>query len=63
MVNLLEKKIEKCLPLQEKANIIIFEGKHIGENGVVNEVKDKVANVKIGNRNIDILIKQILVVE
>ena len=32
------RKIEKCLPLKEKANVIVFEGKHAGEKGSIEKL-------------------------
>ena len=63
LINLLEKKIEKCVPLKEKAKVIIFDGKHAGERGIINSIKNKTAEIKIGNNDVDILIKQLMVVE
>ena len=63
LVNLLEKKLEKCVPLQEKAKVIVFEGKHAGEKGTINKLKDKTAEIKMEDGKVDILIKQLMVVE
>ena len=63
LINLLEGKIEKCIALGEKANVIVFKGKHAGEKGVVSGIKGNVAEVKIDGKNVEILIKQLMVVE
>jgi ribosomal protein S4E len=63
LVNLLENKIEEVIPLQEKAKAIIFEGKHTGETGVINKIKNQTAEVKIGNKNVNILIKQLMAIK
>ncbi len=63
LINLLEKKIEKCLPMKEKAKVLVFEGKHAGEKGVIDKLKDKTAEIKMEDRTVDILIKQLMVVE
>ncbi len=63
LINLLEKKLEKCIPLQEKAKVLVFEGKHAGEKGVIDKLKDKTAEIKMEDRTVDILIKQLMVVE
>ncbi|MCX6746846.1 MAG: S4 domain-containing protein [Candidatus Pacearchaeota archaeon] len=65
LINLKEGKIEKCLPLKEKAEVIVFAGKHSGKKGVINKLnlKDKTAEIKIEDREINILINQLMVVE
>lgn len=65
VVNLKEKKIQKCLPFKEKAKVIIFSGKHIGKNGEIESLnpEEKIAKVKIDNKEINILIKQLMVIE
>jgi small subunit ribosomal protein S4e len=63
LINLLEKKLEKCIPLAEKAKVIVFEGKHAGETGVIDKLTDKTAEIKREDGKVDILIKQLMVVE
>jgi len=65
LINLKEGKIEKCFPLKEKAKIIVFAGKHSGEKGIVSEIKpkSKIIEVNISGEKINILIKQLMVVE
>ncbi len=63
LINLLEKKIESIIPLEEKAKAIVLEGKHAGETGTIHKLKDKTAEVKIGDKNVEILIKQLMVVK
>lgn len=65
LVNLKEKKIEKCLPLKEKAKIIIFAGKHAGKTGVIEklDLDKKMAKVSNKKGTINVLIKQLMVVE
>ncbi len=65
IVNLKEGKIEKCLPLKEKAKIIIFAGKHIGKSGEIEKLnlEEKTARIKISGKEINILINQLMVVE
>lgn len=60
-----EGKIEKCLPLKEKVNVIVVAGKHAGKRGVINkmESKRKMAELDVGKRKINVLIKQIMVIE
>jgi len=65
LINLKDKKIEKHLPLKEKSNIIVFEGKHAGKKGKVNKInhEKKMAEIKIDKKIINVLLKQLMVVE
>ncbi|MDP2672529.1 MAG: hypothetical protein Q8O84_01830 [Nanoarchaeota archaeon] len=38
VINFKDKKIEKCLPLKEKSNAIIFAGKHSGKIGQIEKI-------------------------
>jgi len=64
-INLKEEKIEKCLPLREKAKVIVFAGKHIGKKGEIMKLnlEEKTVKVKTGEREINILINQLMVIE
>jgi small subunit ribosomal protein S4e len=57
--------ITKCLPLKEGSNVIVFAGKHSGVRGVITKIKPekKMAELSLGNKKINVLIKQIMVVE
>ena len=59
------KKPIKCLDLKEKANVIIFAGKHAGKKGVIEKLipERKMAKLKIGENSINVLIKQLMVTE
>ncbi|OGJ13068.1 hypothetical protein A3K82_03440 [Candidatus Pacearchaeota archaeon RBG_19FT_COMBO_34_9] len=65
VVSLKERKIEKCLPLKDGAKIIVFAGKHIGKRGEIKGIneKEKTAKIKIDKKEINILIKQLMVIE
>ena len=65
LINLKEKKIEKCLPLEEKKNILVFSGKHAGEKGITNKIdkENKSAEVVIEGKKVNILTKQLMVIE
>ena len=65
LINLKENKIEKCLELKEKVNAFVFEGKHAGKKGIVNKInsKDKIAELDVEKSKINVLIKQLMVVE
>lgn len=65
VIDLKNKKIEKCLPLKENSKIIVFEGKHSGKRGVVNKIDydKKMAELDISKEKINVLIKQIMVTD
>ena len=59
------KKVEKCLQLKEKSKILVFDGKHSGEKGEIAKLmpERKMAKIKRGKDSVNILIKQLMVVE
>ncbi len=65
IIDLKNKKITKCLPLKEKANVLVINGKHSGKRGKIERIIDemKMAELKIGGEKINVLIKQIMVIE
>ena len=65
LINLKDKKIEKCLPLKEKTKAIVFAGKHLGKEGEIESLNtdEKTAKIKIQGKEINILIKQLMVIE
>jgi small subunit ribosomal protein S4e len=65
VIDFKENKIEKILPLKEKAKVIVFAGKHAGKVGVIEQLnlEDKVAKIKHAEKEINILIKQLMVIE
>ncbi len=65
LLNLKDKKIEKCLPLKENSNIIVFAGKHSGKRGQIEKINEekKMAIIKYGKEKSNILIKQLMVTE
>jgi small subunit ribosomal protein S4e len=60
-----DKKIEKCWPLKEGANVIVFAGKHAGKRGEILKLKKerKMASLDTKKEKINVLIKQIMVTE
>jgi small subunit ribosomal protein S4e len=64
LINLKDKKIEKCIPLKEKAKIIIIGGKHAGETGIINNIDSKGKNTEstIDKKKVNVLIKQLMVI-
>ncbi len=65
VIDLKKRKILKCLAMKEKAEVIIVEGKHAGKKGIIRKLKAerKMASITIGDKNINVLIKQIMVTE
>jgi ribosomal protein S4E len=65
LINLKEKKIEKCLALKEKAKAMVFTGKHAGKRGQIEKIKPerKMVSLKTDKEKINVLIKQIMVIE
>lgn len=44
LINFKDKKIEKCLPLKENANAIVFAGKHSGKAGQIEKIISKLVS-------------------
>ncbi len=65
LINFKDKRIEKCLPLKEKEKVIIFAGKHSGKRGVISKInlENKMAELTIDDKKVDVLIKQLMVIE
>ena len=59
------KKIEKCLPMGEGANVIVFAGKHSGKRGKILKLKKerKMVSLDAKGEKINVLIRQIMVTE
>jgi len=64
VLNFKNKKADKCLPLKENANVVVFEGKHTGESGKVEKIdlEHKMAEINSEGKKVNVLIKQIIVV-
>ena len=60
VLDLKNRKVEKCMPLKEKAEVFVFLGKYSGQKGIVEKMNEggKTANVALADRKVDILIKQ-----
>ncbi len=65
LIDLEKKKIEKCLPMKEKSEVLIISGKHSGKEGILDKIKKerKMAKIKTDDGEISVLIKQIMVVK
>jgi len=64
-IDLKNKEIKKCLPLEKNAKVIVVAGKHSGKRGSLVELKSerKMAELKIDNKKMNILIKHVIVIE
>ncbi len=60
-----QNKIIKCLPLKEKAKVIVFAGKHSGKEGIINKINKerKMVELESNKEKINVLIKQITIIE
>ena len=65
LINLKDRKIEKHIPLKEKSNVIVFEGKHAGKKGRINKIDQdkKMVELDVDEKSFNVLIKQLMVVE
>ena len=65
LIDLKNKKIQKCFPLKEKVNVFVFEGKHAGKRGVINKILSEKKMIELSqDKNIsNVLIKQLMIVE
>lgn len=66
LINFMEKKMEKCLPLKENSKAIVFAGKHSGKRGDIKSLdrKKKIVELETNDKEkINVLLKQIMVVE
>ena len=65
LISFKDNEIEKCLEMKEKAKVIVIAGKHAGEKGIIRSIKPrrKMAGLNVGEKEINVLIKQLMVVE
>jgi small subunit ribosomal protein S4e len=63
LINLKNKKIEKCLQLKDNSEVIVYAGKHSGEKGKIEKINNekKTAEINTGKEKINVLIKQLMV--
>ena len=63
IINFKNEKIEKCLSLAEKKEVVVFAGKHAGKIGVIRKMKagDRMVEIEDDEKKINVLIKQIMV--
>jgi len=65
LINLKDKKIEKCLPLKENSNVLVFAGKHAGKKGKIKKIdtEKKTLELEAGKEGINVLFKQAIIIE
>lgn len=62
LVNIMEKKIDKIIPMKEKTEVFVFSGKHAGKTGKIIgiEKEKKTAEVSLEGKPVHVLIKQLI---
>ena len=65
LIDLTKKKIEKCLPLKEKGDVLVFAGKHAGKKANINKIDQvrKMAELSFEDKKINVLIKQLMIIK
>lgn len=67
LLNTTENKIEKVLPLKEKAKVEIISGKHAGEKGTLRSIetlaKSNSYHIKLKDKEVGLPLKTLLVIE
>ncbi len=65
LIDLKKKKIEKCLPLKEKGEVLVFAGKHAGKKANINKINQvkKMAELTFNDEKINVLIKQLIIIK
>ena len=60
-----KNKIEKFLPLKESAKVLVFDGKHAGKKGIIKKINEKLkmAEIEFDKNPLNVLIKQLMVIE
>lgn len=57
-----DNKIEKILPLVEKANVLIIKGKHKGKQGVLSKIENNEVIFKSEKEELEINLKNVMVI-
>jgi len=65
LINLKDKKVEKCLSLKENSKALVISGKHAGEIGTIKNIDKEKKMAKLENKGteVNVLIKQLIVIE
>ncbi len=66
LINFRDKKIEKCLPMNEGSKAVVFVGKHSGKRGEIKKIDLNKKSVEMetkGKEKLNVLLKQIIITE
>ena len=65
LIDFEKNKIQNILELKESAKVLVIEGKHSGKTGKIQKLKldRKMVKIKTKDKELNVLIKQIMVVE
>lgn len=65
LIDLKKNKIEKCLPLKEQSEVLVFAGKHAGKKANITKIdpKRKIVEMDSNGNKINVLIKQLVVIK
>lgn len=65
LIDFTKNKVEKCIPLGEKSKIIAVGGKHSGKKGTIKKINEKLkmVEIEVDKKMLNVLIKQLIVIE
>jgi small subunit ribosomal protein S4e len=65
VIDLKKRTPTKCLEFKEKSKVLVFAGKHAGEEGKIEKIdlEKELANLEIKGKEVKALIKQLIVIE
>jgi len=65
--DLKNNKVVKIIPLEKGKNAFIFEGKHTGKSGKINEIVKRggkdIAKISVDDEKINVWVKSIIMIE
>jgi small subunit ribosomal protein S4e len=62
VINFAKKSIDKVIPLKQGSEVGIICGSYIGQTGKITEIKDKVAEVSIKDKKLNIELKNLIAI-
>ncbi len=65
VIDLKQNKIMEILPFKEKCRILFIAGKHIGEEGIIEEIdeKSKIITLKVGEEKLNSRLRSLMVIK